>query len=187
MLLNIYILSHPIIKLLSPSITQLNTNEEINHDNIKYIGIFLIYEITRKYISLESIYIKKIFYIQEIHLPNKNEEYYIITDLVKTYKIIGEIQNLIPNIKILHINNQRSLSEINIKEENNCLNQNKHIIIFENIITTNLIINLIEQLNNKNNIKIKNIHITCIACYNQVLDELGQRYPQLNLYTTKII
>ena len=106
MLLNIYILSHPIIKLLSPSITKLNNNEEINHENIKYIGLFLIYEITRKYIILESIYIKKIFYIQEIHLPKKNEEYYIITDLVKTYKIVGEVQNLIPNLKIVHINNQ---------------------------------------------------------------------------------
>nr|YP_009396093.1 uracil phosphoribosyltransferase [Dasya naccarioides]ARW65279.1 uracil phosphoribosyltransferase [Dasya naccarioides] len=187
MLLNIYILSHPIIKLLSPSITKLNTSKEINYDKIKYIGLFLIYEITRRYINVESIYIKKVSYTKEIHLPKKNEQYYIITDLIKTYKTIGEVQNLIPNLKILHVNNQQQLSNIYIKEENNCLNQNKQIIIFENIITTYLVMNLVEQLIDKNNIKIKNIHITCIACYTQILNKLGKKYPELNLYTTKII
>nr|YP_009295228.1 uracil phosphoribosyltransferase [Dasya binghamiae]AOH77240.1 uracil phosphoribosyltransferase [Dasya binghamiae] len=187
MLLNIYLISHPIIKLLSRSIITSQINQEKYDYNSKYIGLFLMYEIMRKYIKIKPIYIKQISYTKEIYMLNKNQEYYVITNLLNTYQTIGELQILIPNIKILHIDNNKQLFDINIIKKINTLNKNIHIIIFDNILQKSWIIELIEQLTNENNIYITDIHIACIACYNQLLEKLGQKYPSLNLYTTKII
>nr|QCI04536.1 hypothetical protein [Apoglossum ruscifolium] len=187
MLLNIYLISHPIIKILSNSITYLNNNQTINEYNYKYLGLFLIYEIMRKHISLKSIYINKISYIKEISILDSNIEYYIITNLLNTHYIIGDIKILIPNINIINITNNIESMNDQIKEQINYLNKNKKIIILDNILDQSWTMILISNLINELNINTNSINIACLACYNQILDNIGQKYPQLNIYTTKII
>lgn len=190
MLLNIYLISHPIIKLLSNSLISSNINQENNYYvdyHNKYIGLFLIYETMRKYIDIKSIYVKKIFYFKEIHLLNNKKEYYIITNLLNTSHIIGELKILIPNIKIINIDYSKNKLNINIIKQINPSNKNQDIIIFTNILSENWINELINDLTISSNISTKNMHIACIACYHQILEKLGKQYPHLNVYTTKII
>lgn len=181
MLLNIYLISHPIIKLLSKSFNYTEINEA--QDNYKYINLFLFYEMMRKHLQIKVIYIKKISYLQTFYMLESNKEYYIITNLLNTYNVVGEIKVLMPNIKILNINNYtKSLSQ-----ELNNISKVKTIIILENILYQSSIIELITILIKEHKVYIENIHIVCIACYNHILDQLGKKYPKLNIYTTQII
>nr|YP_009391338.1 uracil phosphoribosyltransferase [Dipterocladia arabiensis]ARW59482.1 uracil phosphoribosyltransferase [Dipterocladia arabiensis] len=190
MLLNIYLVSHPIIKLLSNSIITPKINQKHTYYldyNHKYIGLFLIYETMRKYIDIQSMYVKKISYLQEINLLNNKKEYYIITNLVNTYHAIGDLQILIPNIKIINIDYNKQILKNKIEQEINPINKNQNIIIFTNILDENWTIELINYLITIKNITPKDIHLTCITCYNRILEILGKKHPNLNVYTTKII
>nr|YP_010155939.1 uracil phosphoribosyltransferase [Cumathamnion serrulatum]QQY85326.1 uracil phosphoribosyltransferase [Cumathamnion serrulatum] len=187
MLLNIYLISHPIIKLLSKSFISTQINETQNNYKYKYISLFLFYEMMRKYLQIKIIYVKKVSYIETFYLLESNKEYYIITNLLNTYNAIGEIKILMPNITILNINSQAQLLYRDIKGINKSTNKMKRIIILENILDQQSIIELITILIKENNIYIENIHIICITCYNQILDKLGKKYPKLNIYTTQII
>nr|QCI07643.1 hypothetical protein [Nitophyllum punctatum] len=188
MQLNIYILSHPIIKLLSNSIN-ININQKQKNSYLyRYVGTFLIYEITRGYLHTKPIYIKQILHIKQMSLLDKNTNYYIITDLIQTFNLIGDIKIILPSIKILNINNKKQENFQNtLKELNNHQHINKHIIILEIILSEIWIIKLIKSLRDDYEIPIKNIHITSLACYNQILEQLGKEYPKVNIYTTKII
>nr|QCI06375.1 hypothetical protein [Dictyurus purpurascens] len=184
MQLNIYIVSHPIIKILSNSIIENNKITNISIYNEKYLGFLLIYELMRKYIKINSIYIKKINYVKKIYIKNHNKQHYIITNLIETYKIIGEITSLLPDIKIININTKQNIQQI---ENLQNITFNTEIIIFDKILKSSWILQIIRHLIRKRKICIENIQIVCLACYNQILDKLGNEYPKLEIYTAKII
>ena len=189
MRLNIYIISHPIIKLLSNSIIYTKNDYSYLY-HYKYIGLLLIYEIMRKYLIIQSVYIKKVYYIRQIYQIGLKERYYIITDIVKTYNIITDIKLLMPDIEIININNnntsQHFLDLENIKELS-LINYNKNVIILDSVLYESTFIDLITYIIKNTTISINNIQIACLACYNELLDKLGYEYPNLNVYTTKII
>lgn len=188
MQLNIYLISHPIIKILSNSIIQNNVNIH-NKNEQRYLGLFLIYEIMRRYIDVKNIYIKQIFHSKIVYRLNSNKKHYIITNLSNTYSIIGKITFVIPNFHIIDIDyfnwNNHVLNKLNVIL--NDKKRQKRFIIFENILVQNNIIQLIENLNNKIKVNIKEINIACLACNQQILNKISQKYPKLNIYTTKII
>lgn len=187
MQLNIYIISHPVIRLLSNSINY-DKNHNFISDKYNYIGLLLIYEIMRKCIKTQSIYIKKINFIEKIYHTDPNEKYYIITNLINTYSMITNIKKIIPEIQLIHIENkEKNFAAINQINKLNLLKNNKKIIIFDDILYESNIIELIKYIIENTKVSINNIQIACLACYNQLLDKLGSRYPTLNIYTTKII
>lgn len=188
MQLNIYILSHPIIKLLSNSI-HININQQQKNNYLyRYLGTFLIYEIIRGYLHTKPIYIKQILHTKQMNILDQNTNYYIITDLTHTFNLIGDIKIILPSIKILNINNTKQENfQDTLKELDNHPHINKHIIILEILLSEIWIIRLIQSLRDDYKIPIKDIHITSLACYNQILEQLGKKYPKVNIYTTKII
>nr|QCI04796.1 hypothetical protein [Bornetia secundiflora] len=191
MQLNIYLISHPIIKLLSSSIVSSNTEKLIAINQYKNLGLLLIYEITRKYIQIQTIYIKNINTYKEISLLKPYQHYYIFTNLQDTYKMLSEIELIVPNIQIFDIE-YKNISAI--QNDQNLINNfihyeqtNTQIIILDNVLKESHIIQLIKYLNLYKAIPISRIHIACIACYNHILNIIGMQYPELKIYTTKII
>lgn len=188
MQLNIYLISHPIIKILSNSI--IYNNESINNKNEKkYLSLFLIYEIMRKRLTIKKIYIKQIFDLKTIYKLEPSQQNYIITNLSKTYFVIGEINTIIPNFNIINIDYFDSKEIILKKFDTTIKNKTKvtKIIIFEILLTSINILNLIETLINNMRIKIEELDIACIACNKKILNEISYKYPKLNIYTAKII
>nr|YP_009397337.1 uracil phosphoribosyltransferase [Thuretia quercifolia]ARW66523.1 uracil phosphoribosyltransferase [Thuretia quercifolia] len=185
MKLNIYIISHPIIKILSNSIIRNNKIIIKDSQQYKYLGFLLIYETMRKYINIKSIYIKKTNYVKTIYVTDPNKENYIFTNLIETYKIIGEITLLLPEIKVVNIDTKKKIEKIHLDLKNT--NTNKEIIIFDTVLKSTWIIEIVKDLNKNKEICIENIKIACLACYNQILNKLGKEYPKLQIYTTEII
>ena len=177
MLLNIYLISHPLIKTLSNSITNYSQSKNYNEYQYKYLGLFLLYEMLTEHIKVYKIYIKKISSVKQINVLNSNKEYYIITDLLDTYTIIGEIKSLVPEIQILSLKQEINLSQNNLS---------KQIILLEILLDNTKIINLINLLIKEHNINDTNILVACIASKNEVLKKIGKIFPNLKIYTTKI-
>lgn len=186
MQLNIYLISHPIIKILSNSITQSNIN---NKNEQKYLSLLIIYEIMRKNLHIKSIYIKQIFTLKTIYTLNSLQQNYIITNLSNTYFFISEITNIIPNFSLINIDYLDSENNT-INKLNKILKNNKiikKIIIFETMLTNIDTINLITILIENIQIKIEELNIACLGCNNEILNQISQKYPKLNIYTAKII
>nr|YP_009391544.1 uracil phosphoribosyltransferase [Platysiphonia delicata]ARW59688.1 uracil phosphoribosyltransferase [Platysiphonia delicata] len=177
MLLNIYLISHPLIKTLSNSITDFNENKNYNHNKYKYLGLFLFYEMFRKHINIYKIYIKAISNIKQVNLLSSKKDYYIITDLLNTYNVIGEIKSLVPEIQVLNYKQE-------IKFNKNELS--KQIILLEILLDNKKIIDLISLLIEEYNINENDILVACIASKNEVLKKMGEMFPNLKIYTTKI-
>nr|YP_009398791.1 uracil phosphoribosyltransferase [Kuetzingia canaliculata]ARW67977.1 uracil phosphoribosyltransferase [Kuetzingia canaliculata] len=187
MTLSIYTISHPIIKILSNYIIDEKENADIDIHYHKYLGFLLIYEILRQHIVIRKTYIKSLYCIKNFYLVDNNKKYIIFTNLSKNYKLISEVQILIPDIQVVHTDYKK----YNDFEINSFLSQknNLHIFVLEKIINKNnrLIINFIEYLNFHKKIKLKSINIACIASHQEALTKLSYKYPKLTIYTSEII
>nr|YP_010851123.1 Uracil phosphoribosyltransferase [Aphanocladia stichidiosa]WGH13973.1 Uracil phosphoribosyltransferase [Aphanocladia stichidiosa] len=180
--LNIYEISHPIIKIL---LTRINKNKK--QENYKYIGFLLIYEIFRKYIDINKIYIKQVKKIKDYNVINKNKKYFILTNLSNTYDIINEIKIVLPQIDIIHIDYSNTEQiEKSIKNLKIDLERDK-ILILEKVTNNHTIMNLIQYLKKQKNLHNKDINIGCIISYEETLNQIAHHYPKLKVYTTKII
>lgn len=191
MQLNIYLVSHPITKVLSNTSTYQSMNININEQNKKkYLGLLLFYEMMRKHLYVKNIYIKQILNLKTIYWPDFYQHNYIITNLSQTYFIVSEIKEIIPNFNLINIDTFNLSYNINntiieiLKQKRKI---RKKIIIFENTLMQNYILQLIESLVNDLKINIEEINIACLVCNNQILNKISQKYPKLNIYTTKII
>nr|YP_009393620.1 uracil phosphoribosyltransferase [Bostrychia simpliciuscula]ARW62182.1 uracil phosphoribosyltransferase [Bostrychia simpliciuscula] len=191
MQLNIYKISHPIIQFLSSSIINKTTSKSLHEQHYKYIGLLFIYEVLRKYIKTEELYIKNIHYTKNVNLINLQNRCYIFTDLPSTYRMITDIKILLPNIEIVHVeykNDHTIDKEIkNINKNIELKYFNINIFILDEIIKNEEIIKLIKYLKRHTKVPSENMHIACIACYNEILNKLSNIYPKLKVYTTKII
>lgn len=188
MKLNIYIISHPIIQIFNNYITNSHYNTENNISNKKYhsqIMMFLIYELFRKTILIQNIYINKLDTIKHLAKMNSMQKNYIFTNIVENFDLISEISTVFPNTKLQHydINNINSINNINKYDFNHITN----IIIVEKFLEKYDIIKLLEDLINRTHIEEKQIIITCITCNHQIVERIGEKYNHIKLYTTKII
>nr|YP_009257634.1 hypothetical protein [Coeloseira compressa]ANH09717.1 hypothetical protein [Coeloseira compressa] len=188
MQLQIYLISHPIIQKLVSEI--LYCKQDTNYNLYKYeeLGFLLMYEVLRKYIVVKKIYIKKVKYIQEIHIQNQKESYIIISDTTKSYKMITRATCLFPKVIIEHIGlNQYKNGYENIVNYTQSLSHKLiYILIVELHLNNYSIIKILDSII-KRDIKNSNqILIICITCSNKILEKLGNKYNNLHIYTTKI-
>nr|YP_010619371.1 hypothetical protein orf184 [Amplisiphonia pacifica]WAX03384.1 hypothetical protein orf184 [Amplisiphonia pacifica] len=180
MKLNIYKISHPILQTL---IDNLNKREQ----SYKHIGFLFIYEIFRKYIEIEKIYIKQVRNIKLIHVINKNKKYFILTNISHTYDMINDIITILPEVHIINVNYQ-STNKIEESLKNLRIDVDiSKILIIEKITNKDQTIDLIKYLEKKKNLHSKNINIGCIISNEETLNKIGNNYPALKVYTTKII
>lgn len=188
MQLNIYLISHPIIQILSNfHERQISQENNCNIYQDKQLGLLIIYEAVRKKLDINYFHIKKVNYINKINLLNKNNNYYILSNLTKNYNFLSDINLLIPNSKIIHIEKKylldnRSNYILNIRNK-----EKTYIIIFEKVLNDIYIIDLIKYLIEYEKIPIQKILIVSIKCYHYILEKLGNNHPQLTIYTTEII
>nr|YP_009394234.1 uracil phosphoribosyltransferase [Rhodomela confervoides]ARW62796.1 uracil phosphoribosyltransferase [Rhodomela confervoides] len=187
MQLNIYKISHPIIKILSTSILNGTKNSYIYENHYRYLGFLLLYEILRKYINIQEVYVKLLYSVKYFDVINSKSKYLILTDLSKTYQMIIDIKNLIPNLNIVNVNYDNPENIVNSINNVKIEYWNTDIFIIEEKTTDKKIIKLIEYLEIQKNIPLEKINICSISSNNYILNKLGNQYPKLKVYTTKII
>lgn len=193
MKLNIYLMSHPIIqKIANDLIHKQNINTYYNHkNNYSQLGFLIMYEILRKSLLINRIYIKKVNHTKEICTFSNKKSYLIITDLIKWHQIVNKAVNLFPQVTLQHFsldkyeNSSNNINISNVIKKIN--NQNTEIFIIELHLINYSIITILDKLILTNNTQSHLIKIVCITCCNNILNKIGKKYPNINIYTTKII
>nr|YP_009399817.1 uracil phosphoribosyltransferase [Digenea simplex]ARW69636.1 uracil phosphoribosyltransferase [Digenea simplex] len=179
MQLNIYKISNPIIKLLSNSVK--NNQIAMYEYQYRYLGLLIMYEAFRKYIEIDKIYIKYLNSIEDLYAVNCKQNYLIMSNLSDTYQMLSDIRLIVPNVRIIDINDETNLH--NIITNNN----ETTYFILEKSLSNNNIISLINNLNTKKKIPLEKINIVCLYSYHEILNQIGNLYPMLTIYTTEII
>ncbi|CCP38072.1 uracil phosphoribosyltransferase or UMP pyrophosphorylase (plastid) [Chondrus crispus] len=184
MRLNIYLISHPIIKQLSLAIINTNlNNKHVYQDNAKLLGRLLIYETVRKWMTIHYISIKNIDSKKELYKFDRKESYRILANLVECADIVSDINTILPQMYLEHVNsnnhNQNSYKDINIIKK-------EKIIIIEKFLNNYSIIRLLDYLLIEKKVQISQIKIMCITCSNNICEYLGNKYQSLEIYTTKM-
>lgn len=187
MQLNIYSISHPIIQLLSNTTTIKNKNSILSYCYYKNLGLLLMYEILRKYITIQNVYIKSLYSTKELKLISYDEQYLVLTDISSSYELISGIKTLIPNIDIININYTNIKNEQNLIKEIEPVNAKTQIFILEKQLKNVNIINVIKYLTLMYKIPINQINIVCIKSEQKILKQIGSIYPKVKVYTTQIL
>nr|BCB14978.1 uracil phosphoribosyltransferase [Grateloupia asiatica] len=188
MQLNIYIVSHPIIQQLSSQIMNPTlVSQNMYNESYKQLGLLMVYEVMRKWMLIQNIYIKQIDHIHTFCTLKRKESYIILTDLVDSYNFVTDALNLIPGVELNHINFRQKLDNINNCIINTNNTEQQKIIIVNLHINNNILINFLDYLTKEKHIQINQIKIICITCKHQILEKIGNKYPDLNIYTTKIL
>nr|YP_009398574.1 uracil phosphoribosyltransferase [Lophocladia kuetzingii]ARW67760.1 uracil phosphoribosyltransferase [Lophocladia kuetzingii] len=187
MQLNIYNISHPIIQLLSNSITNANISSYSSQTCDRYLGFLIIYEILRKYVTIKKLYIKLINYTKQLYLLDIDTKYILLTNIEATYNMLIDIQNLIPNIEIINIEIEHKNFNHTIENLKNKYSDSTKVYIFflEKIINNEKIIKTLRYL--EKYIDLNQINIICISIQENILHKLAIIYPKLKIYTTEII
>nr|UAD85696.1 hypothetical protein [Gracilaria edulis] len=184
MKLNIHVIIHPIIQQLAYKLiyTKSQKNSQ-NYDDEKTLGMLIMYEIFRKWLTTNNIYIKKVDILQEKLLSNELNRYLIISNIIENHNILSNIKKILPQTDFKHIS---------LEKKNKLYNWNpkismKKIIIFEKFLQDYKIMTTIKNLEEKNKINLTNVKVVCITCNSKILYYIARRYPKINVYTTKIV
>lgn len=150
------------------------------------LNLFLIYEVLRKYIQTQNIYVKNLKYTKEICIFYPKESYLFLTDIEDCGSVINNIKIMIPQVNLIHTVFNNKVKEYVENRIVNIVNK-QNIIIMEKLLNNLSIIQLLDYLITNRKININTIKIICIACTNKILEVISNKYPSLKIYTTKII
>nr|YP_010196874.1 hypothetical protein LKZ11_pgp005 [Gracilaria cliftonii]UAD84678.1 hypothetical protein [Gracilaria cliftonii] len=180
MVLNIHTIVHPVIQKLAYEIIYQKPH---NTDSEKTLGMLIFYETLRKWLRIDNIYIKKVDVLKESYFSNQLDKYLIIANIIECYNMLADIQRILPESYVKHVEFHKANEIFSYKQK---LKEYK-IIIFEKFLKSYGIIDIINHLYKHNITNLNHVKIVCVTCNNNILKYVAQKYPQLNIYTTKII
>nr|YP_009315648.1 Uracil phosphoribosyltransferase [Liagora brachyclada]SCW24306.1 Uracil phosphoribosyltransferase [Liagora brachyclada] len=186
--INIYTIKHPLVLNWMNYLTHNNIPTNDRYELIHKISLALLYEACRKVLQNNTLYIKYINQVNEIWLTD-NSPIDIFFSNINILQIAGkDIRNMIPNLNMHFIdlknntNNQHSISN---NRKNSSTEKINSIIIVEEQLQSQRIISTLEKIYEKQQ-KYNNIQICCCYCNTTELDNLSQKYSNLDIYTGQI-
>lgn len=134
MKLNIYLISHPIIKKLSSEIIHPTTNSNYINTYIQsQLNLYLIYEIISKDIQTQNIYIKTLGKTKQICIFDPKESYLLLTNMQNCSNIIANIQLIIPEVHFVHTHFHNITTEyIDNNYLDGIIKKNKRLLLWRN-------------------------------------------------------
>ena len=137
MQLQIYQISHPLIKLISERINSKYISHTDKKQCEKYAGFLIIYEIFRKYIYIGNIYVKLTEGTKIVKTIDNNKKCILLTNISSTYNMLTDITSITSNLELRHVDYENKSNIRNYIEDINSDNENTNIFIIEKI-TKNL-------------------------------------------------
>jgi uracil phosphoribosyltransferase len=187
--LNIYTINHPTINSLTSYICNTKVNIIEKRNILNQIYFALLYEATRKSIKLLNLYINKLNFISEIALLPKEISYLILSEIYISHILSKNIYDIIPKAIILPfdldlVNNNQD-PKIIIPNKLNLCKSNSQVFIIQQDLNADIIFKILNS-SIVNKVPIKQVQIICMFCSVDTLQQISQKYINLNIYTTKI-
>jgi uracil phosphoribosyltransferase len=187
--LNIYTINHPTINSLTSYICNTKVNIIEKRNILNQIYFALLYEATRKSIKLLNLYINKLNFISEIALLPKEISYLILSEIYISHILSKNIYDIIPKAIILPfdldlVNNNQD-PKIIIPNKLNLCKSNSQVFIIQQDLNADILFKILNS-SIVNKVPIKQVQIICMFCSVDTLQQISQKYINLNIYTTKI-
>jgi uracil phosphoribosyltransferase len=188
MSLNIYTIKHPLVLNWTSCLLNTPVKEFEKFELIHKIGLALIYESTRRSINTVNLYVKKLDYLQDIHLRSSKFLYTVIIEIYLSQVLSKDILSLIPNTRLcsISISSPNYLQEVYTDLQSASEHRDKSIVVIVESLNQHQIIPIIEMVKKVQG-SLDNLQICCLTCSSEALQDLGAKYTYLNIYTTKII
>jgi len=187
MKLNIHLMSHPIIQSGCKKCTHQEDFSCVTEQNLKSLGLLIVYETIRDWLKTYSISIRQIKSQQDFAIIDPKESYVIIFNNLRHLGFFYEIKDLLPKSELIFID-ENKIKNVNKEISVELIKINSYtkiiILLFQlnAIYTAEVIKNLMQQYK----IRIDQIRLTSIICKKDELIKLGEQYHYLNIYTSKI-
>nr|YP_009313400.1 Uracil phosphoribosyltransferase [Dichotomaria marginata]SCW21654.1 Uracil phosphoribosyltransferase [Dichotomaria marginata] len=190
MAFNIYTVKHPLVLNWTSTLNNLDIESQSIKNEIRHkIGISLVYEAMRKAIKIQNLYIKNLDYIHDIHFVCNSPINIICPDFNLYQLFKHHLEYFIPNVLIYPIilcSDQQIIDMTSPHIKKNYENINKNLLILEEYLEAKKITTILNYISKKHK-DTKNIQICATITSAKEIQKLSKIYPQLHIYTTKLI
>lgn len=185
MKLNIHLMSHPIIQSICEKFTHQKDPSYVADQNLKNLGLLIIYETMRDWLKTYKISIQQIESGRDFIITDPKESYVIIFSNLKHLSFFYEIKDLLPKSELILINENEARNKS--KEKSVQINSYTKIVISLFQLNAIYAAEVIKSLVAQYKVKMSQIRLTSVICKEDELNKLSEQYRYLNIYTSKII
>lgn len=177
MQLQINVASHPLIQHWSGILENNNSPGTILRTACSELGKWITYEIMRDWLVTETVRIKD---SKAINLISNHYKYIIVIVMPYGFILAEGARALLPTASIALVSYNKSIDNISDN-----LNSFTKILILDLFLDETIITSVLEELIKKG-AKLNNVKIACLECGSSQLNKLGQKWSELEIYTTKV-
>lgn len=177
MQLQINIASHPLIQHWSGVLENNNNPGTILRTACSELGKWITYEIMREWLVTETIELKA---NTTISLINSHYKYIIVIIMPYGFILAEGARALLPTANIVLVNYNNIINNVPAQ-----LNSFTKILVLDLFLDEATITPLLNDFIQKGAV-LSNIKIACLECGTSQLNQLGQNWSKLEIYTTKV-
>nr|YP_009315037.1 Uracil phosphoribosyltransferase [Scinaia undulata]SCW23492.1 Uracil phosphoribosyltransferase [Scinaia undulata] len=188
MSLSIYTVKHPLALNWSSHIRNREVEQNQRIELIQKLSISLIYEALRNLVQVDHLYLKSLNHIHELHILANNPICIISSNSSLLNMLFRDLTFFIPNLTLSNKFADNNPEIQNTTKEYSLTNNtsSKNIIILEENLDCKKMLTTINQLSGKER-GVQKLTVCCIDCHTTQLQELGETYNKLDIYTVNII
>nr|YP_007947884.1 hypothetical protein 198 [Neoporphyra haitanensis]AGG37133.1 hypothetical protein 198 [Neoporphyra haitanensis] len=177
MQLKINIASHPLIQHWAGILENSNNPGTILRTACSELGKWITYEIMREWLVTETIELKTNI---NVNLINSHYKYIIVIIMPYGFILAEGARALLPTANIALVNSNNIVNNVPAQ-----LNSFTKILILDLFLDEAIITPVLKDLEKKGAI-LNNIKIACLECRTSQLNQLGNNWSKLEIYTTKV-
>jgi len=177
MQIQINVASHPLIQHWSGILENNNNPGTILRTACSELGKWITYEIMREWLVTETMSVKD---SKAINLISNRYKYIIVIVMPYGFILAEGARALLPTANIALVNYNNSIDNIADK-----LDSFTKILILDLFLDEIIMTSVLKELINKGVI-LNNVKIACLECGSSQLNQLGQKWSALEIYTTKV-
>lgn len=188
MQLKIYVPKHPLIEHLTNVIQSVDMPPVLVRNSAIELAYWLCYEAVRSWISLTNVKSNTLDGLSVTQLMNPDEKVLAVSFVKSGLLMNDSIRRLLSNIQLFYVSFTSSELSCNVSEEDRRLfkqfvDYSKFLILDSVILSSDKILAVLSMMVVED-INISSVRLVCLFCSSQVLQDIGQVYPNLTIYTS---
>nr|BED43141.1 hypothetical protein [Pyropia sp. Myanmar_A]BED43338.1 hypothetical protein [Pyropia sp. Myanmar_B]BED43535.1 hypothetical protein [Pyropia sp. Myanmar_C] len=177
MQLQINIASHPLIQHWAGILENNNNPGTVLRTACSELGKWITYEIMRDWLATETLKTKK---DTTVNIIDSHYKYIIVIVMPYGFILAEGARALLPTASIKLVNKNKIINDVP-----NQLNSFTKILVLDLFLDETIITPILKEYIQKG-ANLGNIKIACLECGTSQLNQLGQNWSKLEVYTTKI-
>ena len=190
MQLKIYVPKHPLIEHLTNLIQSVDVPPTIVRNSAVQLSHWLCYEALRSWITLADLDSRNLDGTQVTRLINPDETLLAFPFIKSGLLMTESVYKLSSNANFFYVGFKETngLCDISDGDQSffdNLCTYSKFLILDSVVLSSDKILALLSLMSNKG-VDLSEIRIVFLLCTSDVLQDIGQAYPNLTIYTSSV-